>query len=134
VAVDTDPRVSSGLHIGERDVDGVWVLSAAGELDLAAAPRFCASVDAARAAGRRVVLIDLSDLTFCDSSGLRALRGAVHEILACAGHVAVVPPADGAVVRLFEIVGASEFLPLQPDVDAGLAALKPLSRRLATTG
>jgi anti-sigma B factor antagonist len=134
VAVDTGARIASGLRIGEREIDGVWALSAAGELDLAAAPRFCASVDGARAAGHRIVLLDLTELEFCDSCGLRALRGVVHEIVACAGRVAVVPPADGAVARLFEIVGAGEFLPLHPSADAAMAALKPLGRRLATAG
>ena len=109
MAVGTDSPLSSGLRIDEREIDGVWVLSAVGELDLAAAPQLCASVDAARAAGHRLVLLDLTELAFCDSCGLRALHGAVDEI-----------------------VGASEFLPLQPDVEAGLAALKPLGR-LATT-
>jgi anti-sigma B factor antagonist len=120
--VDAAPRI--GLRVTESDVDGVRVLSAAGELDLAAAPAFCASVDGARADGHRRLLIDLTELVFCDSSGLRALRGAANEIVACAGRVAVVPPREGPVVRLFEIVGASEFLPTHADVDAALAALR----------
>jgi anti-sigma B factor antagonist len=128
-ALDTESRISSGLRISESDVDGVRVLSASGELDLAAAPAFCASVDGARSEGHRRLLLDLTALEFCDSSGLRALRGAAEEIVASAGRVVVVPPEDGPVARLVELVGASEFLPVHADVDAGLTALGPPAAR-----
>lgn len=111
------------LTITECDLDGVHIVSAGGALDLAAAPAFCSRVDAARDSGHGRVLLDLTELEFCDSSGLRALMNAAHEIHACAGRVVVVPPANGAVARLFALTGASEFLPVQGTVDDGLAAL-----------
>jgi anti-sigma B factor antagonist len=128
-AVHTDARRSSGLRLSERDLDGMWVLSAAGELDLGAAAQLCATLDAGRAAGHRIVVLDLTGLAFCDSCGLRALREAVDEIVANAGRAVVVPPADGDVARLFELVVAGEFLPLQPTVDDGVAALRRAARR-----
>ncbi len=109
--------------VTEYDVDGVHVVSVAGELDLAAAVPFCALVDAARDAGHRRLLLDLTDLQFCDSSGLRALIRAVGEVHVSAGRVVVVPPADGAVARTFTLAGAGELLPLRPSTDDGLASL-----------
>jgi anti-sigma B factor antagonist len=112
----------SGFRVEERDVDGIRVLSAYGALDLAAAAAFCGSMDAMRF-GRRRLLLDLTPLEFCDSSGLRAVIGAVEEVVASGGCVAVVPPEDGAVARLFALAGASEFMPPYASTDEGLSAL-----------
>ena len=110
-------------ELSERDADGVRALHVTGELDLGTAVDLCARVDAARDAGHRRLLIDLTSLRFCDSTGLRALIGAVDEVLAAAGRVIVVPPTDGAVARMFALAGAREFLPLRATVDEGLAVL-----------
>ena len=106
-----------------RDVDGVRILGASGELDLGAAVELCAQVDTARAAGCRRMLLDLTGLEFCDSSGLRALIGAAEELRASAGRLFVVPAVAGAVARLFALTGADELLPLCPSLSDGLAAL-----------
>jgi anti-anti-sigma factor len=105
-----------------RDVDGVRILDASGDLDLGAAVELCAQVDTARAAGCRRMLLDLTDLEFCDSSGLRALIGAAEELRASAGRL-FVPPVAGAVARLFALTGADELLPLCSSLSDELAAL-----------
>src|SRR5262245_13451265 len=109
----------AGFHVEEREVEGVRVLSAYGELDIAAAAAFCTCVDPTRF-GRRRLLLDLTRLELCDSRGLRALIGAVDEVVASGGSVAVVPPVDGAVTRLFALCGASEFLPLYAGAEEAL--------------
>jgi anti-sigma B factor antagonist len=54
--------------------DGRRVLSVRGELDVAVGPEFGAAVEEALASnGSDVVLIELSDVEFIDSSGLRVL-------------------------------------------------------------
>jgi anti-sigma B factor antagonist len=98
-------------------------MSAYQELDLATAVELCARVDAARRAGRKRLLIDLTGLEFCDSSGLRALIRAAEEVRASAGRLVVVPPEAGAVARLFALAGADELLPLRSSVADGLTAL-----------
>ena len=55
------------VHAGS---DGVWYL--AGDFDVAAASLFEATV-AARLDDREDVVLDVADLTFLDSSGIRAL-------------------------------------------------------------
>jgi len=112
------------MKITERDLDGVHVLAASGELDLAAAALFCARVDEVRDAGHRRLLLDLTQLEFCDSSGLQALIGAAREVFASGGHVVMVPPVDGPVARLFALTGAPELLPLQANEADGVAALR----------
>jgi anti-sigma B factor antagonist len=114
---------TSVVGINERDVAEIRVISTSRELDLAAAVELCALVDAARRAGHKRLLLDLTRLEFCDSSGLRALIGAAEEVRASAGRMVVVRPVDGAVRRLFALTGADELLPLRSSVDDGLAAL-----------
>lgn len=55
----------------EERPDALWLI-AAGELDIAQADRVEAELDEAAAAGRPLV-VDLTAVTFCDSSGLAAL-------------------------------------------------------------
>jgi anti-sigma B factor antagonist len=115
------PRSDS--PITNRDLAGVCVIEASQELDLATAVELCAQVDAARRAGHKRLLIDLTRLEFCDASGLRALIGAAEEVRASAGRLVVVPPLAGAAARLFALMGADELLPLRSSVADGLAAL-----------
>ena len=111
------------INITEHDRGDVRVLEVTGDLDLDAACRLCARVDAARDAGFRRVLVDLTRLEFCDSRGLRALTGAADEVIAGAGRLAVIAPAEGAVARLFTSSGVREFLSVHASLDDGLAAL-----------
>ena len=94
-----------------------------GELDLSTAPRLCVALDAARRGGARRVLVDLSAVEFCDSSGLRSLVGERMEMEAAGGRLAVVCAPDGPVARLFELTGAHEMLSIHPSADAARAAL-----------
>ena len=108
------------MTVHERERAGVHVVEVTGDLDLASAPELCARLDADRS---RNLLVDLSDLDFCDSTGLRALIGAAKEVRAHGGRFVIVCPATGDVARLLTIVGASEWLAVHRDAESGLAAL-----------
>jgi anti-anti-sigma factor len=77
-------------------------------------------VDAAR---ETRLVVDLTRLQFCDSSGLRALTGAAEEMLAGGGRAVIVPPVDDAAAQRFARVGAGELLPLRSSAAEALAAL-----------
>jgi len=96
----------------------VPVLRVRGELDLSTAPELCGTVE--RTAGNRRVLIDLSELSFCDSTGLRALVGAVREIEINGGKAALVVPPEGAMDRVLQLSGLGEFLHVMPTVEIAL--------------
>jgi anti-sigma B factor antagonist len=118
------PWRAAPLEIKQHQAHGVTVLAARGELDLATAPRLTALLDATRDNGMRRVLVDLSGVDFCDSTGLRALIGAATEVRAAGGRLAVTAgPDDGAVARLLRVTGASEWLEVHSDEAAGVAAL-----------
>jgi anti-anti-sigma factor len=115
---------SADRDIAERDGDGVHILRVAGELDLTGAARFCARVDAARDAGHRRLLIDLTPLRSCETRALRALMGAAEEFVASGGSVALVRPADADAGRLFTLTVADERIPLHSHVEEAVARLE----------
>ncbi|MEA2311987.1 MAG: hypothetical protein QOE28_1955 [Solirubrobacteraceae bacterium] len=111
------------LAVHESDVGGVRLLEVFGELDLATAPRLCSYLDAARRARVRRVVVDLTGVAFCDSTGLRALLGASTELRVAGGRLAVACLPTGAVARLFDIVGARETLQVFDTAGEALASL-----------
>jgi anti-sigma B factor antagonist len=115
--------VAAATPFSEYELEGVCVLSATGDLDLAAAVSFCAQIDAARRLGSRRLLLDLAGLRTCDTSGLRAVLGAAEEVFVSAGCAALVAPAAGAAARLFAFAGARETMRLHGSVAEGVAAL-----------
>lgn len=117
------------LAVHESDVQGVRLLEVFGELDLATAPRLCARLDSARSGRVRRLVVDLTGVDFCDSTGLRALMGASRELRHAGGRLAVVLLPDGAVARLFDVAGIRESL---PTFDTQADALASLAPRLAT--
>jgi len=99
-----------GIAVHESDVDDIRLLEVFGELDLATAPRLCSALDAARIHRVKRLVIDLTGVDFCDSTGLRALIGASTELRVSGGRLAVACLPSGPVARLFDIVGARETL------------------------
>ncbi len=68
-------------------------------------------------------MIDLSELEFCDSTGLRALVGVVREVEINGGKAALVVPPGGAMDRVLELSGLGEFLHVAPSTKAAYERL-----------
>lgn len=111
------------FSVEAREDEGVQVITVAGELDIATAPSLCARLDATRAGRRPRLLVDLSNVEFCDSTGLRALLGAASEVRTHGGRFALVCAPDGGVARLLGVVGATEVIAIHPNRAAAMAAL-----------
>src|SRR6267378_1014264 len=107
----------AGLSIAAAEtVDGVR-LELSGELDLASAPQFERALARAMRAHPARLVLDLSDLSFLDSCGLRELLGAQRacEEAGCALTLIAGDPAR----RLFELTGVAARLPLAEHPGAG---------------
>ena len=90
--------------ITERKLDEASVLIAVeGELDLATAPRLKWPLVDAMDAGARVLIVDLSRVTFMDSTALGVLIG-VRRTLKLGSRLAIVC-TDAEVLKIFEISG-----------------------------
>jgi len=102
------------------------IVRASGELDLATAAQMCSAIQTA-AAGAALrpprVVVDLTELAFCDSTGLRALVEAVREVKVLGGKAVLAVTPGGSLDRLLELSGLGEFLRLADSPDAALRRL-----------
>jgi anti-sigma B factor antagonist len=100
---------------------GVAVVSIGGEIDLSTAPAFEAVVAEALAEDPPVLVIELSEVTFMASVGLRILA-ATQEKVGKSIQLAVV--ADHAAAsRPMQLTGLDNLISLYPTVDEALTAL-----------
>lgn len=91
----------------ERDRASVRTV---GELDLATAPILSAQIADLRQAGCRHVIVDLSDLTFIDSTGLRFILECYAESRRD-GFTMALLPGPPTVQRVFELTDTTAHLP-----------------------
>ncbi|MFI1165847.1 STAS domain-containing protein [Streptomyces sp. NPDC020801] len=114
------------------DEQGGWsVLSVAGELDLVTSPVLRQRVHEAVADGRHHLVLDLSGVFFCDSSGVGVLIAARRLIRSCQGRLRLILPARGAVDgshvnRVLGALGVRRLFDVYPDLPAALDE-EPLS-------
>jgi anti-anti-sigma factor len=113
-ALATSDPTSAAIDVNLQVVGHRTVLSVAGEIDMATAPRLAEALDAAVAAGAQDVWIDLTATGFMDSSGLHALIGIQRRLRALNRRLAVICPA-GAVRHVLEVTGVEAWLPLFAD-------------------
>jgi anti-anti-sigma factor len=102
---------------------GRSVVAVAGELDIAGAPQLLSAVASLAQAGTGAIAIDLSALTFIDSSGINALRSAVRSANA-RGVGAIVAAPSERVQRVLELVKLAEVLPLEHSLPAAFERLE----------
>ncbi|AWE50901.1 STAS domain-containing protein [Streptomyces nigra] len=116
------------------DERGDWsVLEVSGELDLVTSPVLRQHVHDVVAEGRHSLVLDLSDVLFCDSSGVGVLIAARRLIRSCQGSLRLILPAQGAVDgshvnRVLGALGVRRLFEVYPDVAAAVADdARPLS-------
>ncbi|MFE5816653.1 STAS domain-containing protein [Streptomyces sp. NPDC056479] len=104
---------------GER---GDWaVLQVSGELDLVTSPVMRQHIHDVVAEGRHSLVLDLSDVMFCDSSGVGVLIAARRLIRSCQGSLRLILPAQGAadgshVNRVLGALGVRRLFDVHPDL------------------
>jgi anti-sigma B factor antagonist len=103
-----------GLKVEEVGHDGVERLVLIGELDSRSVPTLEAAISRCCAAGTRAVTLDLSRLTFIDSSGLWTITS-VRKWCERQGYGFSLIPGPPSVQRVFEVTGLSDVLPFRKD-------------------
>jgi anti-sigma B factor antagonist len=102
-----------------RTPEGVVVLALDGELDLAAAPALREQLDAARVSAPRGVVLDMTAVTFLDSSALREVLRA-EEALRADGASLVLAAVRPPVARLLELTRTTNLVTAVPTVEEAL--------------
>lgn len=116
------------LTVTPQDL-GAWILlSVSGEIDLVSGAVVREHVHRAVAEGRRNIVLDLSEVRFCDSSGVGVLISARRLLRSCSGELRLVLPdtrdrGDVAEVhRVFSALGIRRLFDIHPDLASATTA------------
>jgi anti-anti-sigma factor len=100
----------TALTVTARDAGTGHVLDVAGELDFESAPRLREAVGRADLTPGRLLVLDLSGVTFCDSSGITTLVAARNRALSLDAGIALAAVPDH-IARIFRVVGLTQVFP-----------------------
>jgi anti-anti-sigma factor len=105
----------TGFAISTSEQGGRTVVLLRGELDLATAPALEQVVTERLDAGHEVV-VDLRELAFMDSTGLRVLVAAHASVGDEKRFLIVRPPAGGPIAKILAIAGVESQLDIVDDI------------------
>lgn len=97
------------------------ILTVRGELDVATSPRLRAEVSRLVLDAGQLLVVDLAEVTFCDSSGISALiaaRNAAEEARAGVALVAV----PSRITRTLTLTGLADFFPTYASAEDAISA------------
>ena len=116
-----DHSTAPQLEVERRSANAqTQVIALSGELDVGTVDRFRAALrETVEGRDAAVVVADLTQLTFMDSSGLAAMLGALRE-LTRVGRRLLVACANPTVLRVFEITRTDATFEICPTVEQAL--------------
>ena len=95
-------------------------MAVSGEVDVHTAGQLGAALDTVIDAGALQLVVDLTDTSFLDSTGLSVLVRALSRVRSDAGSLRIVAPAD-RIAKVFRLTGLDTTMPLYADLPAALA-------------
>lgn len=110
---------SNGRVAGRYALDGYTIVWAHGEIDIATTPQLMQQLAAAVGAHRCRVIVELTYVTFMDSTGLNALVLARRRALAGSGELRLVG-ACGMVRKVLRMTGLEKVFPLHSTIEESI--------------
>ncbi|HWI70673.1 MAG TPA: STAS domain-containing protein, partial [Baekduia sp.] len=108
----------------ERDADDrTTIVAVDGEIHVSTAPEFSGALGAAIEDGRTQVVLDLSEVTFIDSTGLSVLLAALRRTTRAGGRMALVC-TNPTVLRLFEVTRLDSTFDIHAGLEPAIAAVQ----------
>lgn len=105
----------------EAPSDGIAVIALTGEVDLYTAPDLKQELVRLIDDGAQLVVVDLTETTFIDSTTLGVLIGGIKRLRPADGRLELVI-ADRTIAKVFEITGLDRVFSIHGDREAALAA------------
>jgi anti-sigma B factor antagonist len=102
--------------------DNIQVVEPVGEIDALTAPQLGTTLLNLADDGKTGVVVDLSKVTFIDSTAIGVILNGVRALAARSGRLVLVCPTE-RILRPFEVTGLTERLPIVRSVDDALGAL-----------
>jgi anti-sigma B factor antagonist len=112
------------LEVDPRSVGGAVVLEVRGECDIVNKLVMHAALEDALADAERAVVVDLSDVSFMDSTGLALMLNAARRLTRRRLGFAVACP-EGPVRRAFQVAGLDDCFKITAGVQDALAGAQP---------
>ena len=122
-----DEKVDS--HRLTRSVE---LVTANGELDLYTAPELREAMFSAIRNGATVVVVDLLEVSFVDSTALGVLVEAAKKMRSSGGLVSIACN-DPNVVKVFELTGLTRLMAVRPSLSDAVAAVSASSAPVGST-
>lgn len=110
------------FSVSQQTVASIPVLQVHGEVDVYSAPALKERIAESISGAAPVVVIDLSNVEFMDSTGLGALVAARTTAVEAGGRLPVVCDRD-RILKLFQITGLDGVFEVYPSVEAAVEAL-----------
>ena len=95
------------FEVAAEEQPGFCVLEVRGEIDVASAPDFQGSLSELIGRGAEVVVVDLSEVSFVDSTGLGVLVGAETQVRQAGKSLRLVV-TQPQIMKLLELTGLDE--------------------------
>jgi anti-anti-sigma factor len=105
------------------DHDDVVVGALSGEVDLSNAADLGRAITEAVPNSARGLVLDLSALSYVDSSGIRLLLSLAGSLRWRGQELILAVPEGSSCRRVFTLAGIGDSVPLEPDTDAALARI-----------
>jgi len=110
------------MEISKRREKDVLVISLKGRLDAVTSPVLEKELADLMAGGERFLVMDLGDLDYISSAGLRSILVAVKRLKEKQGKL-LLASLKGVVREAFEISGFSTIIPIFESVDSALSSV-----------
>ncbi|WP_404200071.1 STAS domain-containing protein [Streptomyces tauricus] len=107
------------LSIEHKVQDGIRVLTVKGEIDADVCPRLSAALHLEDSPQPPRIVVDLSGVTFMDSSGINTLATAYHQVNTAAGWLRIAAPTP-SVTRVLHLVGLDTLIDCHPTLQQAL--------------
>ena len=111
------------LSVTQQSVGGLPVLGVRGEVDVYSAPGLKSRISEMLPESS-LILVDLSEVAFLDSTGLGALVAARTSAIEAGGNLPLVCDRE-RILKLFTITGLDQVFQIFQTVDAAVAELSP---------
>jgi anti-anti-sigma factor len=118
---DTHGTARPGLSIGHTTVDGIRVVTLRGEIDHDVKGALSRALQAYDGAMPPRIVVNLSDVTFMDSSGINVFVAAYQAMSDAQGWLRVAG-AQESVLRLLQLVGLDQVIDCRPTLEQALTA------------
>ncbi|MFG2132962.1 STAS domain-containing protein [Streptomyces sp. NPDC048751] len=114
-----EPAAPQRLSIAHSVIDGIDVVVPHGEIDHTTRTNFRQALLPPDGAGAGRLVVDLSGVTFMDSTGVNTLIAAHQAAQAAQGWLRLAGPRN-PVLRILQLVGVDTVIPCYPDLQQAL--------------